>query len=368
MAKILASDFFLGVNYKIKLDEVTYANGQYTLKGSGLTDGTGYVYVLVDGVMHTPDFLTQDTIMLTLDDTHTKFQVVTESGVSRVVEYVDNRIKFEFVGDSFIVPTNWYDLEYTLLGAPYDWKIYLDNEYVGQFNGTSAETSVGISLPSTSMGTHTVMIVPADGLYSAGWGRAFGFMGNFTTGGNSETNKLKFTKVLNDPDWAHLLSETDTGNNFRLSQFNLCKNLTNIVPENLPNSVTTIGANFRRSQYHTNLLQRDFPGEHVPDSVTSIGMSYRRQQYVNNANLLIGSYVHNYNFSTLLNTNINSYYGMFWCDSNVPTPSFFDTMPRYYLEDGTTAPVTDLTPTSDKNYVTNRTGIAGYSSLPANWK
>jgi hypothetical protein len=56
---------------------------------------------------------------------------------------------------------------------------------------------------------------------------------------------------------------------------------------------------------------------------------------------------------------------MFYSSSPATTA---DTMPSYYLPDGTTAPVTNLTPSVDKEYVYNRTGIAGYSSLPVYWK
>jgi hypothetical protein len=58
---------------------------------------------------------------------------------------------------------------------------------------------------------------------------------------------------------------------------------------------------------------------------------------------------------------------MFYLSSSNSTP---DTMPRYYTDAShtTTAPVSDLTPPKRIEYVYNRTGIDGYSSLNSYWK
>lgn len=47
-----------------------------------------------------------------------------------------------------------------------------------------------------------------------------------------------------------------------------------------------------------------------------------------------------------------------------------DTVPRYYTDSThtTTASITDLIPTAQKYYLTNRTGIEGYDEIDDNWK
>jgi hypothetical protein len=284
----------------------------------------------------------------------------------------------------------------------YNWTVFVDDVEKGTYTGTSSGTSTGISLGSLSSGNHTITIKPADGNYYAGWGAAFGYWSSTSTGANSSKSLL--TAVIQDPDWAHLYTATDTGDNFRYNQFYGCSNLTAAVPETLPDTVTrigdnfrayqyfnsntssavlsiaanefipdsviSIGNNFRAYQYYTQGKLTDTARESLPDSVTSIGGGFRMYQYYSNASSVnpvfsVGSHIHSKQFATLLNANTNNYLCMFYVYARTMT----DGMPSYYLEDGvTTQPVTVLTPETDKNYVTNRTGIVGYSSLNANWK
>jgi hypothetical protein len=295
------------------------------------------------------------------------------------------------------------------VNCEYNWTVYIDGEEQGTYTGTSSGDSTGIVTKSLSAVTHTITIKPADGLYSAGWGAAFGFWSG-TTNVNTEINKGKLTGVIQDPDWAHMYTATDTGDNFRYNQFCECNSLTVAVPETLPNtvtrigdsfhayqyytttiskaslsiaaneyipdSVTSIGDNFRAYQYHSQRALTAAANESLPDSVMSIGAGFRMYQYYCNSNgsgtkpnFRTGSHIHSKQFVDLLNANGTNYSYMF----HETAVSGFedktaDTMPLYYLDDGiTTAPVTDLTPDVVKKYVTGRTGISGYTGLK-NWK
>jgi hypothetical protein len=329
-------------------------------------------------------------------------------------------IIFQFLGTSFQIPCSGRKNN---IAAAYDWIVSVDGTELGVFAGTSSDSSAGIAITGLENTTHTVTIKP-NGDYTVGWGCAFGFWTG-TSGANAIANKNKLTAVLNDPGFAHLYTETNAGSNYRIYQYQNCTSLTQIAPETMPDTVTTIGIRFCDSQYNyctsliqaadeyisssvtyindefrycqyqncTSLIQAadeylpdglitigsglrmnqyqyctkltQTAEEIIPDSVTFIGSTFRINQYNYCSKLLIGSHVHSKHFATLLNKSSSNYQEMFHLGATVSTP---DTMPRYYLEDGTTAPVTNLTPTSDKGYVYGRTGIAGYDELDPNWK
>jgi hypothetical protein len=313
------------------IDSVAYANGQYTITGEGFTTNNNYLYVLIDNYAYTPDSYTDDTILLTISKKFgSEFRIVNEKFASNVFEDKKDII-FEFVGDSFQIPT--CGRKNYVASTPYAWDVYIDDVFKGSYSGVSADASTGISVSGLASGAHIVGIMPTDGLYSVGWGCAFGFWTG-TSGLNNATNRNKFTRAIQDPDWAHLYTATNTGTYFRRYTYYGTTNLVQFVPETMPDSVT-IGTYFRRSQYYL-----------CP-------------------NLKIGSYVHDKNFAKALNGGTDNYSWMFCLDTAIITP---DEMPKYTKADGTLAPVTDLTPSNDRNYVQNRTGITGYSSLNSYWK
>jgi hypothetical protein len=160
---------------------------------------------------------------------------------------------------------------------------------------------------------------------------------------------------------------TTIGDYFRYTQYSGCASFTTTPNEVLPSTITTIGDYFRGYQYSNCTLLTVASSEVLPSSVTTIGTFFRRSQYYNCPSLRTSAYIHDYHFATLLNANTYNYYQMFYLSGANATA---DTMPRYYTDStkSTTNPVTDLTPSSDKNYVANRTGITGYDSLNANWK
>lgn len=151
------------------------------------------------------------------------------------------------------------------------------------------------------------------------------------------------------------------GNNFRTWQYHTSGVRTAAV-EVLPASVTSIGNFFRYAQY-MNSSVRTISNEVLPDSVTSIGYNYRVEQFSFCASLIIGGYVHSARFPQVLNMD-GAYLRMFALTTPLAYP---DAMPNY-TSGGGVVPVTNVTPTTAKSYVSNRTGIAGYDSLNANWK
>jgi hypothetical protein len=330
-----------------------------------------------------------------------------------------------FDGAGFQIPTCGKKNEaYTT----YDWHVTVTFNYMGSmwtdtydFAGTSSsDGGEWVNGAVEQSETCYVEITPNNG-YNVGWGAAFGFQSN-ATGVNTADNKSRLLSVSSDPSWAHMHTENIIGNRFRESEFNGCTRLKSAVlerwssdvttignyycigqysgctsliqaaDENLPDSVTSIGNNFRREQYSncTSLIQAAV--ENIQDSVTSIGTYFRYgqyrgctiltfaaaeavpvtpgdgirySQYEGCTNLRVGTYIHDTRFAAKLNRNMSDYGRMFALDSANTAP---DLVPRYYLEDGTTSLVTNLTPTTDKYYVTNRTGIAGYANLNENWK
>lgn len=284
-------------------------------------------------------------------------------------------------------------------GAPYNLNFYLNGVLYGTENGTVDIISSGknYTITGTSGATARVRITSADNEANPaiGWGRVIGF---FSSGGASvQTNKDKLVRVLNDPDYAYCQSATSTGNYFRSYQYFGCGKLTSVPAESLPSTITTIGNDFRSSQYYGCSLLAAAATESLPSGVTAIGNNFRRSQYttcgtlttaspesmpsgINTASignyfrcgqyqacnaLLIGGYVHSFQFPDLLNAASSNYQSMF-----LGSVTATDTVPLYYTNAGSTAtlPVTYLTPTTDKDYIYGRSGIADWSNINDNWK
>jgi hypothetical protein len=424
VSKILCSGIVSsGISSKIKIDDVTYANNKYTITGSGFITQSNYLYVLVDNIAYTPDIYTNTEILLTLHKRYGEFRVVNERMASNTFEYVNpNNIIFKFIGTSFNIPCSGKKNNADCI---YNWRVFVDYEEIGTYIGTSSNTSTGISISNLADTEHIVEIIPTDGLYTVGWGVAFGFQ-NGTSGANNTVNKNKLSRVLSDPDFAHLYTETNTGNYFRSYQYSACANLTKAAQETMPSTVTTIGTYFRNYQYNGCVSLTTAPDENLPNTLTTIGSrfrsnqykgcnsltvapeenlptsvttladyfrssqytdcvnlsrvpneqyfggtissgwDYRSHQYQNCPNIRVRDYVFNKQFATVIKYNSTYPYKEMFSLSTINTTP--DDMPQYIKQDDTLAPVTELTPTADKNFVTNRTGIAGYDSLNANWK
>jgi hypothetical protein len=397
-------------------------------------------------------------------------------------------IEFEVDSTSgtFIVPFSQRAAD----NQEYSIRVYVNNELHGLATGrTNYTNGTGYQINNLTGSTAVIKLQPT--IHQVGWGRAFGFYAN-TTGANAAANKNKLLRVLNDPDYAHLLSETSTGDYFRYCQYSNCSNLIQIPDEDLPDTVTSIGVQFRSNQYYNcggltgspavevipsgvtsigaqfrsnqyegctkltgspavevlpsgvtsigdyfrnsqyyncggltgspavevipsgvtsignyfrvqqysgctsltgspaaevipsgvtsignNFRDSQYYGcsgltgspaaEVIPSGVTSIGSSFRYQQYQGCPNIRISGHTHDYRFATLLNQNSGNYQYMFNLSSSNTTTDY---VPKYYIDNTntTTTPVTDLTPTAQKYYLTNRTGIPNYNSLNANWK
>jgi hypothetical protein len=125
-------------------------------------------------------------------------------------------------------------------------------------------------------GRHTIRIEPYDEP-TVGWARAFGCGADINGYGTKWRNMI--VEVLNDPDWAHLESETATGDDFRYAQYGGCTRLTHAPDEVLPDSVESIGNSFRYYQYNNCTSLTKAPDETLPDSVESIGNNFRKGQY-----------------------------------------------------------------------------------------
>ncbi|MCD8165276.1 MAG: leucine-rich repeat domain-containing protein [Bacteroides sp.] len=330
---------------------------------------------------------------------------------------VDNSyIEFEIDATSgtYIIPCSGYAAN----GSAYSFKVYMDGVYSGDIAGVvNSNTGTGNTIIFGVTDTKIIRLEPTNGV-TPGWGIPFGYYSG-TSGCNASSNKAKIRRILNDPDYAHLSSETSTGTYFRHYQYINC-DLTNTVNESLPNSVTTIGNEFRSHQYDGCNKLKSAPAEVLPDSVTTVGSNFRAYQYYRCATLksaptevfpdsitrissnfrayqyrdcanltsapnevfpdsitsvgtnfrayqyyrcyriLIGDFIHHHNIINILNAHSSHYSNMFYI--NVETNLDPDTVPRYYTDAShtTTAPITDLTPSVRKYYLQNRTGIDGY--------
>jgi hypothetical protein len=198
-------------------------------------------------------------------------------------------IEFEIDSSSgmFIVPFSQYQTN----NRQYTYNIYVNDVLYGVSPPTFSDHNrgTGYQLNGLTGSTAVIKLTPVneDGNV-VGWGRTFGFYHN-NNGANEHANRQKILRVLNDPDYAHLLSETNTGADFRYYQYYNCRNLTQTVDESMPDTVTTIGNGFRNNQYSSCISLKQVPAEVLPSSgVTSIGDIFRYYQY-NSCTGLTGS-------------------------------------------------------------------------------
>lgn len=162
----------------------------------------------------------------------------------------------------------------SITGDYYNWRVFVDGKSYGVFSG-SASSSGFIGLALADNGEHTITIIPADGQYTYGWGRAWAH-GSSSSGLSSSALK----RVLNDPDWAHIETETSIGNSFRAYQFRNCNGLITPVPESMPNSILTIGNNAFFHQYDGCSLLEYASSEYVSENAEGIiGDNFRSYQY-----------------------------------------------------------------------------------------
>ncbi|MCD8041520.1 MAG: hypothetical protein LUH10_00495, partial [Tannerellaceae bacterium] len=142
--------------------------------------------------------------------------------------------------DYFIIPFS----NYAANGLTYELNVTVKNpDYptIGPILTTgTVDTATGTGLSvHIPPGENTIRIEPNGEAY-AGWGRTFGFYSN-TTGCNTTNNKNKLVRIINDPDYAYLLSDDNTGDFFRYYQYHGCRSLTAPAEEVLPDSVNSIG-------------------------------------------------------------------------------------------------------------------------------
>lgn len=183
----------------------------------------------------------------------------------------EKAIIFAFSGYSnYSIPTRSLTNDY------YNWRVFVDGKMYGVFSGTSSSTGeINLYVGDTS--EKIITIIPADGKYSAGWGRAWSYG---TSRGSDSREGYHLRKVINDPDWAHVLSETETGDYFRAYQFRGCSNLTEPVPEAMPNTVKKIGDYAFYYQYR-GCYNLQYPAvEYYSENVEGyVGTHFRAYQY-----------------------------------------------------------------------------------------
>jgi hypothetical protein len=180
-------------------------------------------------------------------------------------------IQFVFYGDSFKIPTNNY------LNTDYSWSVFVDEQPVGIYEGTSDYSSEGITVNAGSSGEHVVTIKPLDGLYTDWWAKAFGFYNN-TDGANSLENKAKLVQVYSDPDEGHLASTTaGYANGFKAYQFIDCVNLLRAPDETL--YTDTLSSQSRVSQFEGCINLQTAPKEAPYREDSDGGPDDRTRQY-----------------------------------------------------------------------------------------
>lgn len=187
----------------------------------------------------------------------------------------NNDIQFVVRGSTagFYVPVN------SPTNSNYDLRIYLDGKLTGTYSGMSSATEPGIYLDTVTNTDQIVTIQPADGRYTAGWARAFGF-NDLLTGSNALTqaNRNKVTRVISDPDSAHVLTDTNYGDYFRAYQWKLCTLLTAPLPEEDRTTAMTVGNYFRAYEYMGAGVTSP-AAEKIPNGTIAVGDSFRRAQY-----------------------------------------------------------------------------------------
>jgi len=122
----------------------------------------------------------------------------------------------------------------------------------------------------------TILIKPHNDEYSAGWANWFNWRGGYMEW-NNRNSLLK--NVLSDPDYAHLKSETEIGDDFRMGQYSGCVNLECAPPEDLDGEFKEIGAYFRAEQYQGCHSLRAKPKETLPSGIKKIAHGFRAGQF-----------------------------------------------------------------------------------------
>ena len=168
---------------------------------------------------------------------------------------------------NLVIPLKWYSDSWAQ-NCPYDWKISVDNWAETSYSGTWWWV-LTIATWLVAWSEHLVIIKPTTVDYQ--WARAFG------TDWGSEA--VYITEIVQDASYMwYWVSATSTWNYFKAFQYQNCSNLTNTVPEVLPDTVTTIWEWFRAAQFHgTSITQ--IVQEVLPDSVITIWWKYRRDLY-----------------------------------------------------------------------------------------
>ncbi|MCC8174581.1 MAG: leucine-rich repeat domain-containing protein [Odoribacter sp.] len=193
---------------------------------------------------------------------------------------IDNsyiEIEIDSSSGTFIVPLSAHPGN----KSQFHLNIFVNSEFITDYEFTcNYLEGTGYELIGLTGNTARIRISPADGSATIGWGRCFGFYSD-TNGCNTIANKAKVLHIINDTDWAHLESETNTGHYFRFYQYYGCTNLTTPVIETLPDSITKVGNNFRGYQYYGCTKLITTTAEVIPDSVTSLGEYFREFQYYN---------------------------------------------------------------------------------------
>jgi hypothetical protein len=176
-------------------------------------------------------------------------------------------------GTVFYIPVN------SPTAADYNFRVYLDGREIGVYSGMSSATEPGIPVTVQSNIDQVIHIQPADGRYSYGWARAFGFSATISGSEvHSANNRGRVNRVISDPDKAHMESIDSYGDNFRAYQWRSCYLLTSVPAEEVQLSVKVIGDNFRREQLFATGLTA-IPNEVLPTALVSIGNYFRSGQY-----------------------------------------------------------------------------------------
>jgi hypothetical protein len=190
-------------------------------------------------------------------------------------------IEFEINSSSgtFIVPFS----QVAASNQVYSYNVYVNDVLYGTATGrTNPNGGTGYQINGLTGNTAVIKLTPVNEIGNVvGWGRSFGFHVN-ELGANALANKNKLLRVLNDPDYAHLVSETNIGINFRCAQYYKCQNLTQTVDESMPDTVTgNIDVGFRYQQYYQcTKLRGVVPTEVLPSSGTyTISSDFRAHQY-----------------------------------------------------------------------------------------
>jgi len=95
----------------------------------------------------------------------------------------------------------------------------------------------------------TILIKPHEGKYFAGWARWFNWEKS------EDRHKIVLKKVISDPDYAHIKSEKEIGNNFRANQYSGCKNLEGIPPSDIDFLVKTALENAKNQKCEEQISQ-----------------------------------------------------------------------------------------------------------------